>query len=102
MIEAYDRGAVGVMPGAVWDELYVEIHDCHRSGDRDRAAELHTELLGALNTFQGVNSSKYLLAERGVIETPHCRAPTSGLGDDVSRELLLDAHGRMMELIDSL
>lgn len=102
MIEAYDRGAVGVMPAACWDELYVEIHERHRVGDRERAAELHTELLGALNTFSGIDSSKRLLAERGIIESAHCREPTSGIGDDVNEALLLEAHEHVMGLIDEL
>jgi 4-hydroxy-tetrahydrodipicolinate synthase len=102
MIEAYDRDAVGVMPAAVWDELYNEIHDCYLRGDRERAVELHTELLGALSVFQGIPSSKYLLAERGIIETSRCRAPTAGLGDEVNETLLLEAHERIMRIIDSL
>lgn len=59
------------------------------------------ELLGALNDFQGIPLSKHLLAERGIIETGHFQEPIAGLGDEVT-ETLLEAHERIMSIIDSL
>ena len=102
MIEGYDRGARGVMPAAVYEEFYNAIHEAYVGGDRERAVEMHTDLLGVLNAFRGIDSSKYLLAERGIIESPHCREPTSGIGDSVNEDLHLEVHDRMMGLIEAL
>jgi hypothetical protein len=102
MIEAYDRGAVGVMPAAIYNELYVAIHEALVAGDRDRAIELHTPLLGLLNNVNGVLSEKQLLARRGIIETDRCREPTVDTADETSREILDEYHEEILTIIDNL
>ncbi|MFB6137135.1 MAG: dihydrodipicolinate synthase family protein [Halobacteriaceae archaeon] len=102
LVDAYDRGAEGVMPAAVYEELYCEIDRRYREGDRAGARDLHDRLLGALNDFSGTDSSKHLLAERGIIATPHCREPTSGIGDEVRERLLMESHERVMGIVAEL
>ncbi|MCU4975471.1 dihydrodipicolinate synthase family protein [Halobacteria archaeon AArc-m2/3/4] len=102
MIDAYDRGAVGVMPIVLYDELYLEIHDRYVRGDREGAVELHNELLSALNYVQDIPAAKRLLAEQGIIDSPHCREPASDIGDDVDERHIAEAHERMTALIDSI
>lgn len=102
MIEAYDRGAMGVMPAGMYNELYVAIHDAFQSGKRERAIELHTELLGLLNTMQSIPSEKQLLTMRGMIDTEYCREPVSTPADEVTEGLVEEYHERIMSLIDDL
>jgi 4-hydroxy-tetrahydrodipicolinate synthase len=102
MIEAYDRGAIGVMPAAMYNELYVAIHDALEGGERERAIELHTQLLGLLNTMQSIPSEKQLLVARGMIDTDYCREPVSTPADEVTEGLVEEYHERIMALIDDL
>jgi 4-hydroxy-tetrahydrodipicolinate synthase len=102
MIDAYDRGAVGVMPIVLYNELYVEIHDRYLNGDREGAVELHDQLLAALNDLDTLAAAKYVVAEQGIIETSHCREPVGGMEDEVIRGLVDEAHAEMMELVESL
>lgn len=80
MIEAFDRGATGVVPGAAVHEVYVEICERYESGDRAGARELHGELLPLLSFLgQGlemfIHYEKSVLEARGLIESAHCRRP---------------------------
>lgn len=79
MIEALDRGAVGVMPASSMYEIYLDIYDQYRSGDREAAIEIHGDLLQVLNLMGqvGIQLEKDILAERGLAETNHCREPVS-------------------------
>lgn len=87
MIEAYDRGACGVMPASAMYDIYLEIHDRYHRGDRDGAIELHSELVAVLNqlTKVGIAWDKRILARRGLIETDHCRAPEAVFDDTYDR-----------------
>ncbi|MFB6135250.1 MAG: dihydrodipicolinate synthase family protein [Halobacteriaceae archaeon] len=78
MVEAYDRGAVGVMPAAGVFEVYLAVHDAYHAGDRERALDAHGDVLALQNQVSqaGIQSEKWLLAERGIVETAHCREPT--------------------------
>ena len=83
LIDALDRGAVGVIPSGGMHEVYVDILDRYRRGDRAGAIEAHTSLLPLLNTFAGPESfihfDKWVQAERGFIDPDSAgvRAPTS-------------------------
>lgn len=81
LIEAMDRGAVGVIPGPALHELYLDVHENYVGGDRERAIALHNELLPMLNHIGQVGElfvhyEKTLMAERGVFGDDRCRAPT--------------------------
>lgn len=102
MMDAYDRGAVGVMPISFYDELYVAIDRRYQNGDRQGAIELHDELLAFLNDIRGIPGAKWILADRGIIETPYCREPVGDTGDDVTDTRLEEAHGRMLDLVETL
>ncbi len=80
MIEAFDRGAVGVMPGASMAKLYVSIYNAYFEGDREKAVALHNELLPMLNHIRQdvdmiIHFEKKILARRGAISTGFCRHP---------------------------
>lgn len=80
MLDAYDRGAVGVMPGSPFAPVYVEIQNRYDRRDRPAAAELHAELLPLLNhVTQSAEMAFYygkrVLYRRDLIETPATRAP---------------------------
>ncbi|MFB6140547.1 MAG: dihydrodipicolinate synthase family protein [Halosimplex sp.] len=102
VIDAYDRGAVGVMPIAIYPELYVAIDEAHRDGDRDRAVDLHADLLAFLNEIRGVPHSKWVLEDRGVIADDYCRPPIGDQGDDRTRARLEAAHRRLLETVETL
>lgn len=80
MIESFDRGAVGVMPGCSMSELYIKIYRLYMAGKRMEAIELHNKLLPILNHIrQNVEMiicyEKKILALRGIIASDYCRAP---------------------------
>ena len=60
------------------------------SGDRDRAVDLHNQLLLALNVISeaSIPLEKEVLAQRGIIETGYCREPVHATPDDSHRETL--------------
>lgn len=82
MIEAYDRGAVGVMPGCSLFDLYLKIHRSYFDGDRAEALRLHTPLLALLNQIRQdvemiIAFEKHILMRRGIIESDTCRQPAN-------------------------
>jgi dihydrodipicolinate synthase/N-acetylneuraminate lyase len=91
MIDALERGAVGVQPGCSFVELYVRIWNAWHDGDRDGARVLHGRLLPYLTYFMTdiesmVAMEKYVSVRRAWFSSDHCRAPGR----------LLDAHERHM------
>jgi 2-keto-3-deoxy-L-arabinonate dehydratase len=87
MIEAYDRGAVGVMPASAMHDIYVTIDRAYRAGDRDRAVEVHSDLVAVLNqlTKVGIAWEKRILADRGIVASAHCREPEATFDDTYDR-----------------
>lgn len=79
MIEALDRGAVGVMPASAMYDIYLEIYDRYTGGNRDGAIDLHGDLLQMLNLIRqvGIQIEKDILARRGLAATAHCRKPVN-------------------------
>lgn len=80
MIEAFDRGATGVMPGASMAKLYVSIYNEYFSGNKAKAIELHNVLLPMLNHIRQdvdmiIHFEKEILARRGIIASSYCRHP---------------------------
>jgi 4-hydroxy-tetrahydrodipicolinate synthase len=81
MIEAFDRGAVGVMPGCSLFDLYLQIVTAQAVGDRARAMTLHTDLLAVLNQIRQdvemiIRFEKHILWRRGFVATDYCRQPS--------------------------
>ena len=91
LIETYDRGAVGCMPGASMAKLYADIDKAYTAGDRKRAVELHNILLPMLNHIRQdvdmiIHFEKKILARKGVISSAFCRHPDY-VSDKVTDEL---------------
>lgn len=91
MIEAFDRGAVGVMPGCSMTDVYRQVLDAHAVGDRPREIEIHAALLAVLNQIRQnvemiIRFEKHILMRRGAIAHDICRSPTHE-HDEFEREL---------------
>ena len=79
--EAFDRGAIGAMPGASMYDVYLDFYRRYTSGDRAGAIEIHNRLLPMLNHIrqnveQIISFEKRILCRRGIIATDYCRRPT--------------------------
>ncbi len=80
MIETFDRGAVGSMPGPSLAEIYLRIYHALNSGQHTIAVTLHNALLPLLNHIRQnvemiIHFEKRILAMRGIIATDVCRSP---------------------------
>jgi len=80
MIETYDRGAAGVMPGCSMFDLYLRIDRHYRRGERAEALHLHGKLLPMLNHIRQdvemiIAYEKRILLQRRVIASAVCRRP---------------------------
>ncbi len=83
MIEALDRGAIGLMPGCSMYDVYIQAYNAYMAGNRTEAKRIHTAILEILNHIrQNVEMiicyEKRILQRRGIIETDVCRAPSFG------------------------
>lgn len=101
MIEAYDRGAVGVLPGGGYYDVYLEIEERYRNGDREGAREAHDDLLALLNhTTQNLEMAitygKRALRRRAIIDSAYCRDP-SFEPDDRHDELFDEYYGDLAQ-----
>ncbi|MBQ0101352.1 MAG: dihydrodipicolinate synthase family protein [Firmicutes bacterium] len=81
LIEGFDRGATGAMPGCSMFDVYLDIYNSYFSGNRDRAFRVHSELLPMLNHIrqnveQIIYFEKKILKKRGIIKSDYCRKPT--------------------------
>ena len=83
LIEEYERGARGVMPGSDMSRAYVDIWNCLEAGDRPGAWQIFTRSLPLirfeLQPGLGVSAMKHNLAASGVIRSARVRNPTSSL-----------------------
>lgn len=80
MIEALDRGAVGVIPGASISDQYLQVWERYMSEDRTGARRKHAELLPLINhvvqDIEGfIHYEKKLLAAKGLIDSTRARQP---------------------------
>ena len=82
IIECFDRGAIGTMPGASMCDLYLQIYNAYIAGDRKKSMQLHgSVLLPCLNHIRQneemiIAYEKRIMFRRGVIATDYCRKPT--------------------------
>jgi dihydrodipicolinate synthase/N-acetylneuraminate lyase len=103
LIDALERGAVGVQPGCSFVEVYLEIWRRWASGDGDGAAALHRRLLPFLTyAMSGIElviaMEKRISVRRGWFASDHCRAPGCVLDDHERRlvDALLDEFGDLL------
>lgn len=80
LIEALDRGAVGVIPGASISDHYLRVWNRYQAGERPAARRTHAELLPLLThllqDIEGfIHYEKRMLAARGLIDAPRTREP---------------------------
>jgi dihydrodipicolinate synthase/N-acetylneuraminate lyase len=88
--EACDAGAVGVQPGGGFVELYTAFwrdRTSGRDGDRDAALALHRRLTRHLERWWPRHGwtlamGKAIAWRRGLITSPHCRAPSPSVPAD--------------------
>ena len=90
MLETFDRGAVGAMPGCSMYDLYLDIYNKYFAGDRAGAIEAHNFILPILNHIrQNVEEiiyfEKKILMKRGIIATDVCRRPTFSVDDEFEK-----------------
>jgi 4-hydroxy-tetrahydrodipicolinate synthase len=83
LIEEYDRGARGIMPGSDMARVYVEIWNRLEAGDRHAAWQVFSKALPLirfeLQPGLGVSAMKHNLVAQGVIRSARVRNPTSSL-----------------------
>lgn len=90
MIETFDRGAIGAMPGSSMAELYLEIYHAYKRGELARAVALHDQLLPILNHIRQnvemiIHYEKIILARRHIISTSYCRHPGFDADEEMDR-----------------
>lgn len=81
MIEGFDRGAMGVMPGPSMFDIYLQIFDHYHAGRRQEACRLHDVLVSMLNHIRQnvemiIRFEKMILHRRGLIASDYCRRPS--------------------------
>ncbi|WP_165767944.1 dihydrodipicolinate synthase family protein [Virgibacillus indicus] len=92
MIDALNRGAVGVQPGCSFTEPYVEIYKEYQNGNKEKAFELHRKMLPLLNLLMQnveliIQAEKEILYRRGIIKTPYCRSPKYSLDAEQHKQM---------------
>lgn len=86
-----DRGADGAMTGFAFPEMLVAVVALHRAGERDSAEDLFDAYLPLVRHEQqpgfGLALRKETLHRRGIIASPHVRAPGPSLNATDKAEL---------------
>lgn len=81
MLENFDRGAIGVMPGCSMYDVYLKVYDAYFAGNRREAVRIHNALLAILNHIRQsvemiIYYEKQILKRRGIIASGYCRMPS--------------------------
>jgi len=91
LIEEFERGARGTMPGSDMTSLYVRLWRKLERGDMPGAWKLFSQMLPLirfeLQPGMGVSAMKHNLHAQGVIRSTRVRHPTVSLGAESLREL---------------
>lgn len=101
LIADLDAGATGTMPGGAIPEILGKVVALHRAGDRAAAVELYEPWLPLINwenKHGGLQTTKSLLMEGGVIESDAVRAPLAPMSAEL-RAGLIEMARRMNPLI---
>jgi 4-hydroxy-tetrahydrodipicolinate synthase len=81
-------GSDGTMPGAPLADVYAQIWDLYRAGDRKRAQDLFSKLLLMINTNDQIPGTiRYLFQKRGVFKTTVSRQPGGTLSPAAIEEI---------------
>ena len=78
LIADLDAGATGTMPGGAIPDILGQVVVRHRGGERVRAVELYEHWLPLINwenKHGGLQTTKSLLMEGGIIDSDAVRAP---------------------------
>jgi 4-hydroxy-tetrahydrodipicolinate synthase len=80
MIENFDRGARGVLPGCSMFDIYLKIFRLYLDGKREETMSVHNDLNAMLNHIRQdvemiICFEKKILKRRGFIESDYCRKP---------------------------
>jgi 2-keto-3-deoxy-L-arabinonate dehydratase len=91
LIEEYERGSRGVMPGSDLIPEFVSIWHALEAGENDRAWVEFVHILPLirfeLQPGLGVSAMKHNLVARGIIESARVRHPTASLDSQSVKEL---------------
>ena len=104
MIETFERGAIGAMPGCSLAELYIKIYRAYTQGKKEEAVALHNRLLPLLNHIRQnvemiIHYEKKILAMRGIIASDYCRTP-GFTGDQYMDDLFYMYYSEIKDLLD--
>ncbi|MDA3797609.1 MAG: dihydrodipicolinate synthase family protein [Kiritimatiellae bacterium] len=91
MVEGFQRGAVGVMPGPSMFDVYRKIYDLIKADKIEEAEEMHLPLNGILNHIRQnvemiIHFEKKILQKRGLINSDYCRHP-GYICDDLTQKI---------------
>lgn len=92
MIDLYDIGVKGIIPGGSFTELYVAIYDAYFSGDKKKATKLYNKLEPYLKFWMMTPESllaieKEVLVRRGKMKESICRRPCYHLTEKDSQDI---------------
>ena len=91
LIEEFDRGATGIMPGSDMIGHFVQIWKALEAGDREEAWNVFTRILPLirfeLQPGLGVSAMKHNLHRAGVIACPVVRHPTGRIDGKAAGDL---------------
>lgn len=101
LVYELDAGATGTMPGTGYADAVVKIFRAYRAGEREASIELYRKWLPLLHMerrITGLQTSKVLLKDGGIIACDRTRAPLGDLTAD-ARGALLSAARSMDPLV---
>ena len=104
MLEALDRGACAVMPGAACIKPYAAIYQVYSQGNRAEAKRRYERMLPYLNALGQhieyfVAYEKRILEHRGVIKNHICRKPNV-TPDVMSEAIILETYRDMQQAFE--
>jgi 2-keto-3-deoxy-L-arabinonate dehydratase len=106
LIEEFERGARGTMPGSDMTSLYVDLWRKLEAGDMPGAWKLFSRMLPLmrfeLQPGMGVSAMKHNLHDQGVIRSTRVRHPTVSLGAESLRELEILRNFVQCDSLDTL
>jgi 4-hydroxy-tetrahydrodipicolinate synthase len=93
MLDEMERGAAGTMPAGPFADLYVNVWDAWKAGDKQKALDEFAKvmLLVTQITAYGIPSIKYLYELRGVFPNHNCRSGAKGAHFDEEAKAALKA-----------
>ncbi|MCK5251233.1 MAG: dihydrodipicolinate synthase family protein [Spirochaetaceae bacterium] len=101
LIEGFDRGAIGIMPGPSMFDVYRKIYDLYVEGKREEACDVHKELVYFLNHIRQnvemiIAFEKQVMKKRGIIKSDYCRKPGFVI-DSVSQKMFDELYERISD-----